>query len=122
MWFASLFATMLPWWNTAVRGPVGAAQGYWDSIRNTDFFKLHPGLAEDNLNRTIPLGMHGDGGAVSHNDSLFVLTWNSLLGSGMTRATRFLMTIVPKSEMAPETMPAIMEILVWSFNAMLTGI
>ena len=48
--------------------------------------------------------MHGDGGAFSHNDSLFVLTWNSLIGSGATRATRFLMTLVRKSDMVQETM------------------
>ena len=122
MWFASLYAMMLPWWEKAVRGPAGAAQEYWGSMKQTEFFKQHPGLTEDNLHRTIPIGMHGDGGAFSHNDSLFVLTWNSLIGLGATRATRFLMKIVPKSEMAPETMPAIMEILVWSFNTMLTGI
>ena len=97
MWFASLFGMMRSWWDTAVRGPVGATQRYWNSIRHTEFFKSHPGLNEDELHRTIPIGMHGDGGAFSHNDSLFVLTWNSLIGSGPTRATRFLMTIVPKS-------------------------
>ena len=122
MWFAALFAQLPSWWNTAIRGPVTAAQEYWNNVRQTDFFKSHPGLTEDELHRTIPIGMHGDGGAFSHQDSLFVLTWNSLIGSGMTRATRFLMTIVPKSEMVPETMPAIMAILVWSFNSMLTGI
>ena len=66
--------------------------------------------------------MHGHGGAFSHNDSLFVLTWNSLLGTGMTRATRFLMTVVPKSLMIPETMPAIIQNQVWSFNTMLSGL
>ena len=122
MWFSTLFAMLPSWWNSAIRGPVNAAQDYWNNVRQTEFFKSHPGLTEDELHRTIPIGMHGDGGAFSHNDSLFVLTWNSLIGSGMTRATRFLITIVPKSEMVPETMPAIMAILVWSFNSMLTRI
>ena len=101
---------------------MGATQRYWNSIRHTEFFKSHPGLNEDELHRTVPIGMHGDGGAFPHNDSLFVLTWNSLIGSGPTRATRFLMTIVPKSEMVPGTMPAIMKVLICSFNLMLTGI
>ena len=122
MWFAALFAMRPLWWKTSVRGAVGAAGDYWDNIKHTDFFKSHPGLVDGDLHRTIPVGMHGDGGAFSHHDSFFVLTWNSLLGVGMTRATRFLMTVIPKSSMIPETMPAIMKILVWSFNTMLTGI
>ena len=105
-----------------MRGAVGAAAAYWDNIKHTEFFKSQPGLVNGDLHRTIPIGMHGDGGAFSHNDSLFVLTWNSLLGVVMTRATRFLMTVIPKSSMVPETMPAIMKIQVWSFNTMLTGI
>ena len=105
-----------------MRGPTGAAAKYWDHMRHTEFFRLHPSLSEKDLHRTTPIGMHGDGGAYSHNDSLFVLTWNSLIGLGTTRMTRFVMTVVPKSEMCEDTMPAIMEILCWSFNVMLTGI
>ena len=105
-----------------MRGPIGAVATYWDSMRHTDFFRLYLGLSETDLHRTIPIGMHGDGGAYSHNDSLFVLTWNSLIGVGTTRMTRFLMTVVPKSEMCAETMSTIMAILSWSFNVMLTGI
>ena len=71
MWFASLFSAMLPWWETAVRGPVIAAADYWKNIKHTDFFTKHPGLVEADLPRTIPIGLHGDGGAFSHNDSLF---------------------------------------------------
>ena len=66
--------------------------------------------------------MHGDGGAFSHNDSLFVLTFNSLLGRGNTRSTRFFMTVVPKSEIVEGTLSTIMTILAWSFNVLLTGI
>ena len=91
------------------------------SIR-TGFFKKHPGLDHGKLDQTIPIGMHGDGGAFSHHDSLFVLTWNSLIGAGTTRANRFLMTILKKTEICDETLPAVMEILAWSFNVMLTGL
>ena len=114
---------MSSWWEQSVRGMTGAVKEYWDNIRNTDFFKSHPGLnEEEDLHRTIPIGMHGDGGSFSNHDSLFVLTWNSLVGQGTTRMTRFLMTVIVKSQMIPETMPAVIKILCWSFNAMLTGI
>ena len=122
MWLMSLFAYLPDLFRTSVRGAGDAAKNYWHSIRDTEFFKRHPGLDRGKLDQTIPIGMHGDGGAFSDNDSLFVLTWNSLLGSGSTRAKRFLMTILKKSEMCDETLPAVMSILAWSFNVMLTGL
>jgi hypothetical protein len=59
MWFSALFANMLSWWEKAIRGPAGAVMEYWNNVRDTDFFKSHPGLKEDDLHRTIPIGMHG---------------------------------------------------------------
>ena len=38
LWFSSLFAMMMPWWETAVRGPASAAKEYWNNVRDTDFF------------------------------------------------------------------------------------
>ena len=122
LWLASLFACLPHLFNSSVRGAHGAAKDYWHKIKDTEFFKRHPGLEHDHLERTIPIGMHGDGGAFSHHDSLFVLTWNSLLGGGNTRASRYLMTILKKTEMVDATLPAVMEILAWSFNVMLTGL
>ena len=122
LWFASLFASLMRVFEKSVRGPVDAASNYWDKIKESAFFKEHPGLVHGMLDKTIPIGMHGDGGAFSKQDSLFVLTWNSLIGGGTTRASRFLMTILKKSEMVDATLLAVMEILAWSFNVLLTGL
>ena len=122
LWFAALFVGLPDLFRSSVRGAGNAAKKYWQKIQHTEFFQKHPGLSSEHLERTIPIGMHGDGGAFSHQDSLFVLTWNSLIGGGNTRANRYLMTILKKSEMVDATLPAVMEILAWSFNVMLTGL
>ena len=71
--------------------------------------------------KTVPLGIHGDGGAFSHQDSLMTISWNSLVGSGSTILKRFLITEIRKSEKTPGTLDAILRIASWSFNALLRG-
>ena len=47
----------------------------------TPITRDHDGLKKpEYLPKTVPLGLHGDGGSFSHQDSLFVLSWNGLLG------------------------------------------
>ena len=108
LWLASLFACLPDLFNVSVRGPVDAARNYWSKIKDTGFFKKHPGLDRDKLDKTIPIGMHGDGGAFSDNDSLFVLTWNSLIGCAVTMKTRFLMIVLKESEMIEGALAAAM--------------
>lgn len=91
-------------------------------MAGTAFLQNHPILTRKDLPKTIPIGLHGDAGAFSTTDSLFVLTWNSLLGVGTTMSKRWLMTIIKKSDVIPETLNAIFEILSWSFNVMLGGV
>ena len=88
----------------------------------TPFFREHPGMDPDRLSTTIPLGLYGDGGAFSHQDSLLVLTWNSLLGVGSTMEKKFLMTCIKKSDIGPGTYEDLFSILSWSFNVLLTGL
>ncbi len=44
--------------------------------------------------KTIPLGLHGDGGAYSRQDSLFVISCNVLSGFGTTKQTRMVITTI----------------------------
>jgi hypothetical protein len=83
--------------------------------------KKHPSIKQSDWSRTIPLGLHGDGGAFSHHDSLYAFSWNSLLGVGNTIRKRFLFTVIRKTDVGPDTLDAIFKLLAWSFNIMLTG-
>lgn len=120
--FSALHTEKRAFWNRTVRGPVGAAARFWKNMEGTAFHVHHPGLAEVDPNRLIPLGLHGDAGAYSHQESLFVFTWNSLLGEGSTLSTRFLMTVLNKSQIVEGTLEAIESLLAWSFNVALTGV
>ena len=69
--------------------------------------------------------MHGDGGAFSKQDYLFVLSWNSIVASnvgGRGFGKRFLYSIVRTYEMTPATLPMLFTVFAWSCNALLTGI
>ena len=108
-------------WNAVLAGPKGAALEFWTAMRGTDFLRLHPNLPKKNWATTIPIGMHGDGAAFSHHDSVYTFSWNSLLGSGSTVQKRFVTTIIKKSDMVEGTVDAICKVLSWSFNTMLSG-
>ena len=80
--FRSLYFEERETWIRSVRGVAGAARQYWESIRGSDIFLHHGYLSEANLPWLIPLGLHRDGGQFSHQNSLFVITWNSLVAGG----------------------------------------
>ena len=108
-------------WASTMTGPVNAALDFWQAMAGTDYLRLHPALPKSKWTQTVPLGLHGDGAAVSHQDSLYVFSWNSLIGSGATVQKRFLATIIKKTDMVPGTVDAIMKILRWSFSVMFSG-
>ena len=119
--FASQFAQQREAWTSAIAGPPNAALDVWRSMRGTDFMKAHPNLARRTWSNTIPLGMHGDGAAFSHQDSVYTFSWNSLVGTGQTIAKRFVATFMKKSDMVEGTVDAISRVLAWSFNILLSG-
>lgn len=119
--FRSFFLDCPRQWEQAVSGPAGAALEFWTSMRDNVFVRKHPSLPRSSWSTTIPVGLHGDAGAFSHHDSLFTISWNSLLGVGETVAKRFLCTVIRKSDIAEGTLDAIFKVLSWSFNTMLAG-
>ena len=85
--------------------------------------QAHPRLSQLGTDRRIPIGLHGDAGAMSKQEGLMVLTWNSLLGEGVAADTRFIINLIRKSQLLPEnaTLEAIYQIAAWSLNSMQSG-
>ena len=69
----------------------------------------------------VPIGMHGDGGAFNKNDNVYSLAWNSLVVSGTTIQTRFLFTVVKKTDMVDDTLDVLLNMFCWSCNVLLSG-
>jgi len=91
------------------------------TVVRSPFLQKHPHLTASNLNYTIPVGLHGDAGAFSNNDSLFVFSWNSLVSQGTTRNTRYVITVLKKSLITEGTMEVVSKVMGWSFNVLLSG-
>ena len=106
----------------AIRGPADAAKVFWDTLADTSMVKDHPALPQRRRPRIIPLGLHGDAGAFTKQDSLLVLSWNSLIGGGHGFARRFVFAIVRKTDLTPETLDTLWTVFAWSMNALLTGV
>ena len=79
-------------------GPPGSTRQYWEHIKDTEFFKQHPLLHD--LDHTIPIGMHGDGGAYSKQDSVLAISWNSIITPSEKggRIKRIVFTMIRKSD------------------------
>ena len=91
-------------------------------MANTPFVQEHPVLHPGVFRDTIPIGMHGDAGGFTEHESLIVLSWNSLLGTGSTRSKRFLFTVLLKKECTRATLEKVFQIFAWCVNSMLTGL
>ena len=122
MWLSALAAHQPDLFKQAVQGERGGCAEFWEHMRETPFMQHHPHLDARRLPQTVPMGFYGDAGAYSDNNSLYVFTWNSLMGSGPTMAKRFLCTCIKKSDMVEGTEEALFEVLAWSFNVLLTGV
>ena len=109
-------------WIKHITGPAGACTEFWESIRQSAFVSEHPNLPENEWKHTIPIGMHADAGAFSKQDSIYVFSFNSLIGRGSTHQKRFIFTVIKKSDMLPNTMDEILRVFAWSCNALLSGV
>ena len=97
---------------------------FWSSEEGRKLAEQHPELKHRSpaqLRKTVPLGLHGDGGAYSHQDSLYAVSWNSFVGLGITITKRFIFTLIRKAKLTPATWVVIWQIFGWSVNALLTG-
>eukprot|EP00959_Pyramimonas_sp_CCMP1952_P309604 6479338-Pyramimonas_sp.AAC.1 len=85
------------------------------------FVRHHPNLSKRLWGSIIPLGVHADAGAFNKHDSVYAVSFNSLLGTGKTTAKRFLFTALRKSTMRADSLDAVLRILSWSLNVLLSG-
>lgn len=120
-WFEALFQQE-GMWESRVAGSAGDAREFWNSMNNSVVVQEHPTMTPDMWHKCIPFGIHGDGGKFSHQDNLLIFGVNSLLGKGTTTMTRLLVTSIRKTELVAGSLDAILGIIAWSFNTMLTGL
>ena len=119
---ASYFQTRQSDFASTLSGPEGACAQFWHCVKDLAFVREHPKLGDMDLSKVIPLGIHGDAGAFSKVDSIYVISWNSLVGRGTTAAKRFVFTVLRKTDMVEGTLDRVFRIMAWSFNAMLDGL
>jgi hypothetical protein len=99
--FQSLCAARRDIFDSRIRGPEHGCHQFWDFMKDTEFVRRHPFLPEGVWDKTVPIGMHGDGGAFNKQDSLITLAWNSLTATGTTVQTRFLFTVIKNRTWQP---------------------
>ena len=122
--FSSLFHHGKQVWDKDIRGPDGLVSEFWRAIADSEIVANHPGLSLKHIGKTIPIGLHGDAGSFSFQDSLLVLSWNSLTGAmgGSGFCRRLVFTFVRKQDATPAVMAVLWKVFAWSVNALLTGI
>ena len=107
-------------WSSII-GQDCAAFEFWQKMKQTEFVWKHPELSASDWASTVPIGMHGDGGAYSKTDSLYAFTWNSLLQDGPSLEKTYLFTVVKKSDMVPETLDAVCDIFRFCMDVLVSG-
>lgn len=107
-----------------VAGDNAERMGLWAELSSHPVVDQHPSLDKGSLSKVVPIGIHGDAAAFSHQDGLFILTWNSLVGQGTSKESRFVMTMFKKSDLLQDgsTLNAIFRVISWSLNALLAGV
>ena len=91
-------------------------------MQDTEFVRRHPKLPTMDWDFACPIGFHGDAGSFNKQESVYLLSWNSLLGTGTTVAKRFVLTVLRKSHVTVGTIASILQICTWSMNALMSGI
>ena len=111
-------------WNDGMLGPHGAdgIAKFWRHEAEQEWAKEHPAMRRpQDMYRTIPVGLHGDGVRDVKEDKILVLTWNSVLSRAPSWSSRWLFTVLPQRRMAAETLEEVLKVLVWSLRVGLDG-
>lgn len=111
-------------WEKAVLGPGGqeAISDFWEKLEHMEWVQRHPALsAWGSRSTAVPIGFHGDGAQFTREESMTALTWSSVMATGASLDSRFLITALPTTWLAPGTLDEVFSVLAWSFAAMLDG-
>jgi hypothetical protein len=118
-WFEKLVRYYPERFETVMRGPPGGVSGFWENMATNVIYTSNKDRIDTNY--SIPCTMHGDGAPTNKVDSLFTVSWSSLLGKGDTKSTRHVFTVLQKSMMGDATLDTVFRRLAWSFNALACG-
>ena len=120
--FDTLWQERREFFDAHVRGSSAERKQLWLYLAQKSFLKKVV-TQETDYDTTVPVGLHCDAGAVSDRNSLYVLTWNSLVGQGSTTQKRFVITVLPKTRLVKDgsTLDAIWKVVAWSLKALQTG-
>ena len=99
---------------------------FWDSTTGKKLARDHPilrGRRRRQLLKTILVGVHGDAGEFSHQDSVNVISWSSIVGLGDTKSRSMIFAVIRKSQLRSDgaAWDALWKIFGWSMNTLLTG-
>ena len=120
--FTKLYHDHPTLWRKRIEGPKGSCGRFWRQLSGHDIVRKHPVLKPSMFEKTIPLGLHGDGAPVYKHESLFTISWNSLQGRGTTIETRFVFTAIRKSQMGVGTLVALWTYFAFAMNVLLSGV
>ena len=123
--FSRMFSERRPFFQEHVLGERSASEACWAALEKQKFVQENEAWAEAKTAGfdLIPLGLHCDAGAFNNNESLYVLTWNSLVGQGTTKQKRYVITVLKKSSLMPDgsTLAEMWKVVAWSLNALAKG-
>ncbi|CAL1127365.1 unnamed protein product [Cladocopium goreaui] len=96
---------------------------YWNSVRHTQWFQEHPVLSSSDcqLDRCVPLVVHGDGADSHRRRSFLVLTMGSLVVSGNFWDCKFLLYCLDESSATPDTVSTLDLWCAWSMTELQLG-
>ena len=117
--------------NSILGGDAANVRKFWATMHNHPVVVARPQLRAKDLGKLVPLGLHGDGVSYMQTrraggKSMDALSWTSLLSSGQTRVTNFLMFVLVKSVAKDwgldQTWPKVWRILCRSMEALASGV
>jgi hypothetical protein len=96
-----------------VLGPPGALSSFWETASRESWFSNHPVVQQaTDLNKVVPLGLHGDDVKYQKRQKLCVISMNSVVSEGSTLDTRLVLTMLPYNMLLPSTIDEVLDIIV----------
>ena len=105
--------------NKVLRGVDGDIATFWRNMRGHTIYRKNASII--NTTKSMAGSIHGDGAATTNVDGLFTVSWSTFHGSGSTKDTRQVFTVLKKAAMGKESLEVIWKRLAWSFNALAEG-